>query len=74
MDEFREKLNGGSPVYMLYDFEDVALKFSPDSREVLVNNGGNKYTVDSGETIAVEGRLDGIEITEKQFEEFQSKK
>lgn len=71
--DFIEKLNI-EPVYLHYKFEDLALKFSPKSREVIVNDGENKWTIDSGETIAVEACLELNEISKDEFESFQSKK
>lgn len=72
--DFIEKIQT-QDVYTFYAFENVALKFpTGGSRDVTVNTGDKKYTVDSGETIAVDGRLEGVEITEKEFNNFQSKK
>jgi len=65
-----EKIHSGKTVYLINEFEEIAVKLQRDSFYILKPKGGDPYSVEFENLIVQDAILAGQTITEEEFKTY----
>lgn len=69
--EFQRRFLEGKPLYFLNEFEQVALRWDPETNEYFAKHkGGAEYSISGSSKMVADASLDYFEISEQQFKSY----